>query len=229
MSIFLIIFQVRKMTTTQEPATNGKAIEVEMKFTIPAGLEDNIRTHGGSLLHQKTFKDVYYDTHCSHLYLNDFWMRRRDETWELKCPPRGVHQPVKGSTQYAEFEVESEILHELQHILPRDLDLMKSMNELDLFNDDSKLAQNWASIEEVNDTKWKNLTVGKLVEKYLVEIASFVTERKTYRLDDCLVVLDQADFGYKLGEIEKVVYSQEEVPEARRGIDQLAEKLGTES
>ncbi|KAK3726773.1 hypothetical protein QZH41_010422 [Actinostola sp. cb2023] len=56
--------------------------------------------------------------------------------------------------------------------------------------------------------------------------ASFKTTRTKYRLDGVSVDLDVASFGYSVGEIEIVVESEEEIPDAEAKLENLAKKLG---
>ncbi|XP_069796987.1 thiamine-triphosphatase-like [Narcine bancroftii] len=61
----------------------------------------------------------------------------------------------------------------------------------------------------------------------LREFASIRTERTTYRFPGGLRVdLDQAGFGYQLGEMEVVVGRQEDIPSALAQIEELAQNLG---
>ena len=69
----------------------------------------------------------------------------------------------------------------------------------------------------------------------LQEVASFVTNRSTWKLvlsradkeEPPLVVdLDTADFGYAVGEIEALVHEKAEVPAAIEKIDKLSSMLG---
>lgn len=56
--------------------------------------------------------------------------------------------------------------------------------------------------------------------------ASFATTRTKYHLDGVIVDLDSACFGYSIGEIEIIVNSEEEIPNAEKKLETLAKKLG---
>uniref|UniRef100_A0A8B9NEG6 CYTH domain-containing protein n=1 Tax=Accipiter nisus TaxID=211598 RepID=A0A8B9NEG6_9AVES len=57
--------------------------------------------------------------------------------------------------------------------------------------------------------------------------ASFVTRRRSARLGGLRVELDEADFGYGLGEVEEVVLGgPQEVAEARRRVEGVCRALG---
>uniref|UniRef100_A0A8C3IPX2 Thiamine-triphosphatase n=1 Tax=Chrysemys picta bellii TaxID=8478 RepID=A0A8C3IPX2_CHRPI len=60
----------------------------------------------------------------------------------------------------------------------------------------------------------------------LQEFASFVTQRRSYRLGGLRVDLDQADFGYAVAEVEALVGAQEDVPVALEEVLQLRRALG---
>ncbi len=49
---------------------------------------------------------------------------------------------------------------------------------------------------------------------------------RCYRKDDVNVVVDVTDWGYRVGEIEVVVSSKEEVPAAVAKIEHLAKQMG---
>lgn len=63
-------------------------------------------------------------------------------------------------------------------------------------------------------------------EQELETFAEFITERKSYGLPECTVVLDTTDFGVQVGEIEVLVASKERIPNAVATIDKMAAKLG---
>ncbi|XP_019636882.1 PREDICTED: thiamine-triphosphatase-like isoform X1 [Branchiostoma belcheri] len=71
-------------------------------------------------------------------------------------------------------------------------------------------------------------SVDELVRRASCEpFCNFQTDRKTYTLEGGFKIdLDQTDFGFRVGEIELICQKQDDVPEALRKIDALAEKLG---
>jgi predicted adenylyl cyclase CyaB len=58
-------------------------IEVEKKFVLNGAAKDRL-TQGAAFVGEKTFTDVYYDTPDYRLGVKDWWLRRRDNAWELK-------------------------------------------------------------------------------------------------------------------------------------------------
>lgn len=60
-------------------------IEIEKKFSLDEAQKKRL-LHGADSLKKKTFTDVYFDTKEYSLILKDFWLRQRDDTFELKTP-----------------------------------------------------------------------------------------------------------------------------------------------
>lgn len=74
-------------------------IEVEKKFSL-TDREIITLTHGADLLSSKTFTDTYYDDENYSLTRKDYWLRKRDNQYELKTP---LHKSVERKTdQYEE-------------------------------------------------------------------------------------------------------------------------------
>ena len=74
-------------------------------------------------------------------------------------------------------------------------------------------SSNMASIEEL--LRLQSLKV----------FAKFATDRKQFQFGDFLVVLDETDFGFKVGEVEKLVHGSD-VQKATEEVDVLVKKLG---
>ena len=91
------------------------AIEVERKFHVPKDCDVKLTDLGAKFISEIKFHDIYYDTHSWDLTLSDHWLRKREEKWELKCPPGNRRQSC--STQYEEFEEENNILHKISLVL----------------------------------------------------------------------------------------------------------------
>nr|KAF6487869.1 thiamine triphosphatase [Rousettus aegyptiacus] len=87
-------------------------IEVERKFIPGPGTEERLLELGGTLEHQVTFRDSYFDTPELSLMRADHWLRQRESSgWEFKCPGAagvsGLH------TEYVELTAEPAIVAKL--------------------------------------------------------------------------------------------------------------------
>ncbi|XP_077170006.1 thiamine-triphosphatase isoform X2 [Paroedura picta] len=207
------------------------SIEVEQKFLFQPGIEETLVALGATLAGNVSFQDHYFDTPNWHLTLADHWLREREGAgWELKCPPRppekaGISSPVterwnrQGHTQEAAGSCPLQPLGETgrpdpatqyqEVTCPRDI----VARVCGLLGVDS--AVSWGD------------NVAQAVEALgLEKFASFVTRRRKYRLRGLSVDLDEADFGYAVGEVEAVVGRQEDVPRALEKIQELGRQLG---
>nr|XP_045009963.1 thiamine-triphosphatase isoform X2 [Jaculus jaculus] len=178
-------------------------IEVERKFVPGPGTEEKLKELGGTLEHQVTFRDTYYDTSELSLMRSDHWLRQRESSgWELKCPgASGVSGP---HTEYMELTSESAIVARLSELLGTE-------------------GLGAAGVAAV---------LGPLG---LQEVASFVTNRSTWKLvlsgtdeqePTLRVDLDTADFGYAVGEVEVLAHKEAEVPAALAKILTISSMLG---
>ncbi|XP_015275438.1 PREDICTED: thiamine-triphosphatase [Gekko japonicus] len=207
------------------------SIEVEQKFFFEPGTEEKLVALGATLAGNVSFRDQYFDTPDCRLVLADHWLREREGIgWELKCPPRPLEgagisspaaeswdprgltqvpagpcplQPLEGAgrpdpaTQYQEVTCPRDIVARVCGLLGVDVAV-----------------------------SWCDDVARALEELGLEEFASFVTRRRRYRVGDLSVDLDEADFGYAVGEVEAVVRQQEDVPEALERIQELGRQLG---
>lgn len=86
-------------------------IEIEKKFSL-TDREIKSLTHGANLLSSKTFTDTYYDDENRTLTRKDFWLRKRDDQYELKIP---LHNGVeREADQYEEINNIEIILEKLK-------------------------------------------------------------------------------------------------------------------
>ncbi|XP_063092954.1 thiamine-triphosphatase isoform X1 [Cavia porcellus] len=91
-------------------------IEVERKFVPGPGTEERLQELGGSLEHQITFRDIYYDTPELTLMQSDHWLRQREGSgWELKCP--GAVGVSGAHTKYVELTSDPAIVARLCQVL----------------------------------------------------------------------------------------------------------------
>ncbi|XP_069617904.1 thiamine-triphosphatase isoform X2 [Ranitomeya imitator] len=172
-------------------------IEVERKFVPGPDVEKKLCALGAGLLEEITFQDSYYDNSDLRLTLNDMWLRRREGSWELKHPPqRGARGLYGASTQYMELTSEDDIISRVS--------------------------------EELGVPRPHN------IESFgLNEFASFVTRRRRFQLPlvensntKVVVDLDEADFGFAVGEVEVLVKTQEEVENALQKVEEICRQLG---
>ena len=100
------------------PALGGRhsdspKLKIERKFSLsPTRYKELSRTapEASSKQHQ----DLYFDTLTYQLSQRDWWLRLRDNRWELKVPARrGADEGVTTSTQFWELEEETLICQQL--------------------------------------------------------------------------------------------------------------------
>ncbi|XP_047718061.1 thiamine-triphosphatase isoform X2 [Prionailurus viverrinus] len=178
-------------------------IEVERKFIPGPGTEKRLQELGGTLEHQVTFWDRYYDTPELSLMRADYWLRHREGSgWELKCPgTTGVSGPHQ---EYVELTVEPAVVAQLCEVLGTEVlgagGVAAVLGPLGL--------QEVASFV-TKRSAWKVVLSGTDEEEPLL------------RVD-----LDTADFGYTVGEVEALVHEEAEVPVALEKIHSLSSMLG---
>ena len=206
-----------------------RMIEVERRFVIPHNFKDTLLRLGAAFKGVKEFTDIYYDTKDNRLYCNDMWLRKRDETWELKYPPK-EKTATKASVQYCETANISCIIDTISPILTKVL----------FEQSDCCLKQSDRSMDTCDDGKYHvtnstqaNVTIHDL-ESLLKDFnckpfVTYHTKRTKYEHSGMTIDLDTADFGYEVGEIEKLVSSETEVEEALRVIDSFFQTIGTVS
>lgn len=178
-------------------------IEVERRFVPGPDMEERLQELGGTLEHQVTFRDSYYDTPDLSLMRADYWLRQREGSgWELKYPGTAV---VSGThTEYMELTVESAIVGQLCDVLGADIlgagGVAAVLGPLGL--------QEVASFV-TKRSAWK------------VVLSGTDEEEPPLRVD-----LDTADFGYAVGEVEVLVHEKAEVAAALEKIQSLSSMLG---
>lgn len=82
-------------------------VEVERKFKVTADTKIKLVEIGAELQKEKVFLDKYYDNPDYSLTLKDCWLRRRNESWELKVVNG---QFTKLASQYQEITETNEIV-----------------------------------------------------------------------------------------------------------------------
>uniref|UniRef100_A0A8B9S0J7 CYTH domain-containing protein n=1 Tax=Accipiter nisus TaxID=211598 RepID=A0A8B9S0J7_9AVES len=183
-------------------------IEVEAKFAVGPGTEAALAALGAvGLPHCAPFRDCYFDGPAAPLGRADVWLRHRQgQGWQIKLPhgdtsphtPRPPSPaPPSAVTAYREVWGDAGVLAELRRIFG------------------VPPSAPWRGVGEA---------LGPLG---LRPTASFVTRRRSARLGGLRVELDEADFGYGLGEVEEVVLGgPQEVAEARRRVEGVCRALG---
>ncbi|XP_062841846.1 thiamine-triphosphatase [Trichomycterus rosablanca] len=181
-------------------------VEVERKFVCDSDIQQKLQQIGAVCLGQREFRDQYFDSDDFTLTLRDFWLRKRDASWELKRPSASRRSVERSSerlcTNYRELTDPREIKAELTEVMR---------------------TESCADDEEFES--W-------LQRLTLKCFAEFTTVRRSYALGDegdgtrVRVDLDQADFGYCVGEIEVLVSDGEDTTLAMRRIEEAALKLG---
>ncbi|MBN3291241.1 THTPA triphosphatase, partial [Polypterus senegalus] len=202
------------------------SLEVEKKFVFNADTEENLRKLGAAFLGEQLFKDRYFDTEDFSLTLKDVWLRRRGDNFELKCPVgRDKQNKTDTCTRYRELTALPLIQAHIQQLLePNGIKKEGTghMHAVDRTLEKNNCGLTKGQAEEGTSGSWLN-------EFGLVEFAVFSTVRRTFTLPDTESIhidLDYADFGFLVGELEVLVKTEEQIPEALTTIKELAEKLG---
>ncbi|XP_074549854.1 thiamine-triphosphatase [Halichoeres trimaculatus] len=183
------------------------SVEVERKFLCNADTLKIIEEIGGACVRQHQFQDQYYDNPNFDLTLRDMWLRKRKGCWELKCP--STEEKSGGQSKTAALCTRYKEITNLSDIQRRVVEIIKDVCE-DTGTNFSMENESWLS--ELN----------------LVCFAEFTTVRRSFVLEEegVQIDLDQADFGYHVGEIEVLVPEDGDVQSALEKIERTARKLG---
>ncbi|XP_019942781.1 thiamine-triphosphatase [Paralichthys olivaceus] len=184
------------------------SVEVERKFICDADTLKTLEELGAVCVGQKQFQDQYFDNPQFDLTLRDMWLRKRKGCWELKCPAEETSGEQSRAAALCTRYKEITSLHEIQlrvaAIIP------------DVCEDrDTETASSH------QDESW-------LSRKNLACFAEFTTLRQSFNLEEggVQIDLDQADFGYHVGELEVVIPEGGDVQAALEKIERTAQKLG---
>ncbi|XP_072513402.1 thiamine-triphosphatase [Salminus brasiliensis] len=195
------------------------SVEVERKFVCESDVQDKLKTIGAVCIGQYEFKDRYYDSPAYTLTMKDFWLRKREGSWELKCPAVSrtkVEKTEALCTNYREVTDLPQIQAEVKEVL-------ETFTRATEDSSDSSEQERTDGYGE--DERW-------LKDLKLVCFAEYTTLRCSYVLEDdggvgrVRVDLDQADFGYCVGEIEVLVSEGDDMQSTQQRIQKTAEKLG---
>ncbi|XP_034562320.1 thiamine-triphosphatase [Notolabrus celidotus] len=183
------------------------SVEVERKFLCSADTLKTLEEIGGACVGQRQFQDQYYDNPSFDLTLRDMWLRKRKGCWELKCPTTEDTSGEQSKTaalctRYKEITNLSEILQRVTGVI----------QDVCVDTETSSSPENESWLSEMN----------------LVCFAEFTTDRRSFLLQEegVQIDLDQADFGYHVGEIEVLVPEGGDVQSALEKIERTAQKLG---
>lgn len=161
---------------------------------------------------QRTFRDQYFDTPKFDLTLRDMWLRTRKGCWELKCPTTvdGAEETSGEQSKAAALCTSYKEITNLPEIQLRVKEVIEEFCEDREKSSSQEDEESWVS--KIN----------------LVCFAEFTTVRQSFTLEEegVQIDLDQADFGYSVGEIEVLVPEGGDVQSALEKIERTARKLG---
>ena len=128
------------------------------------------------------------------------WLRKRNQKWELKLQKsKNCHRGIESNV---EIEDEREIVNELSRRL--------------------------TDYHSKADENSHHRSVDEFIQKTSCkQLACFNTHRSVYEMPNGVTIdLDQASFGYQVGELEIVVSSEKDISLARETIQKTARILG---
>ncbi len=177
------------------------AIEVEQKFSVSTDTRDKLVAIGATRKGCKSFTDIYYDTGDHSLTFQDFWLRKRDGSWQLKSPLKSYDsKPL--TDKYKETETEDEILEMLREC--------GILSEGDCLLEQLLDANTLVAIAELTTRRETWLLSGPEIEG----------------LSGGNVVLDSTNEGYEIGEVEVMVDTPTFASKAEEFVKDLATKIG---
>ena len=174
-------------------------LEVERKFSVPPYFTETLLRCGARKISQVEFEDKYFDLPENQLTCQGCWLRKRDNKWQLKIRAE-ERTYVDSFDNYRELENQEEIIQELTR----------------------RLGGRDAAAHRVPNTVEEFLAVNGCEE-----FACFSTYRSRFSLHGGVFVdIDEASFGYGLGELEMVVDKQADILLAKKAIAEVAGRLG---
>ncbi|KAG1953912.1 thiamine-triphosphatase [Pimephales promelas] len=187
-------------------------VEVERKFVYNAEMMGKL-PHIGDFL----------------LTLKDFWLRCREGLWELKCPAVSGTTPDNETqalcSRYREITSFPLIQSEVKGIIKEHTAEGSESNSSQREQIDKVAKKEDTAICSADATKW-------LSDFNLICFAEFKTKRRSFMLERdgaVRVDLDQADFGYCVGEIEVLMPEGGDMNAALQRITSTAAELGLSS
>ncbi|XP_034718561.1 thiamine-triphosphatase isoform X1 [Etheostoma cragini] len=194
-------------------STTTMSVEVERKFVCNADTLKTLEKIGAVCLGQRQFCDQYFDTPTFKLTLRDLWLRKRKECWELKCPT-AVNEEKETSGERSKAAALCSRYKEITNLPEIQLRVKEVLKDVceDRETETSRSQEDEAWLSRMN----------------LVCFAEFTTMRRSFTVEEegVQIDLDQADFGYSVGEIEVLVPEGGDVPSALEKIKRTADMLG---
>ncbi|XP_061569367.1 thiamine-triphosphatase [Cololabis saira] len=189
------------------------SVEVERKFLCNAGTMKTLEEFG-VCVGQQQFRDQYFDTEKFELTLRDMWLRTRKGCWELKCPTLTVNETEETTGEQSRAAALCSHYKEITS-LPEIQQRVKEVIKDVCVDGETELAPSQ------EDESWHS-------KLNLVCFAAFTTERRSFTLEEegVRIDLDQADFGYHVGEIEVLIPEGGDLQCAQEKIRNAAQKLG---
>ncbi|XP_054667485.1 thiamine-triphosphatase [Grus americana] len=229
---------------TGPPGGEGAPIEVELKFRVGPDTATALWALGAvGLPHTPPFRDCYFDVPGAALGRADVWLRHRQgQGWQLKLPhgdprlPHGDPEPAHGDPQphrNAEITRTPPEPAEPRSHPPPTSPPSRPPSAVTIYREvwgDAGVLRELTRLLGVPSAPWGSVRAA-LAPLGLRPTASFVTRRRSVRVGRVKVELDEADFGYGLGEAEEEVTAEggaREVEEARKRVEGVCRALGAE-
>lgn len=179
------------------------SVEIERKFLVPPDVQNRIQHHGGRLIVEEKFDDVYFDRSDYGLLRSDIWLRSRDGVWEMN------HGEAQTEKDPGRRVLDNKIIQSAEEILQilRTRGLLNDAVE----SDDLEMV--------VNSTPFRSF-------------AKSQTTRKVFGVPangnplPAKISIVATDFGPALGEVLVSVDDNQGIPSALRTIAHLSMVLG---
>ncbi|XP_075597460.1 thiamine-triphosphatase [Balearica regulorum gibbericeps] len=226
-------------------------IEVELKFRVGPDTATALRALGAvGLPHAPPFRDCYFDVPGAALGRADVWLRHRQgQGWQLKLPhgdprpPHGDPEPPRGDPRPTHGDPQPHRNAETTQTPPEPAEPGsrpppnpphgRPPSAVTIYREvwgDAGVLRELTRLLGVPSAPWGSVRAA-LAPLGLRPTASFVTRRRGVRVGRVKVELDEADFGYGLGEAEEEVTPEggaREVEEARKRVEGVCRALGAE-
>ncbi|KAK2858600.1 hypothetical protein Q5P01_003220 [Channa striata] len=190
--------------------TLNMTVEVERKFLFSDDTLKKLEEIGAVCVGLRQFYDQYFDTPQFNLTLRDMWLRKRKGCWELKCPMAQLSRDKETAGEQCKAEALCTRYKEITSLPEIQLRVQEVIKDSNTETSSSQQDESWLSTMN------------------LVCFAEFTTVRRSFTLEEegVQIDLDEADFGYQVGEVEVVVPEEGDVQSALERIDRTARQLG---
>ena len=215
------------MASIENPSPDP--IEVERQYSAEDGVDviaARVLALGGSEIGSVSFTDTYYDTPSCALTARDVWLRKRDDTWELKIPILGDDRRSGGERSvFREVRGASGVSFALGEILGFEADdVDESVCDTDTKGDGFQETRG-GSLETAGPASDSKRLERALTRRNLSPFASFQTFRSKFKLRGASVDVDAASFGHTVVEVEVLCAHTRDVPKAEELVDSVASAL----